>query len=282
MVTLSAHDLRRVLDAADQMLEVQDFWAVEQVLLPQLVALLDSDMAVYHHVDLDPDGIEEVDVFWPRTLFGPLMEAYSGVMRQHPFVPAFASSLPSTPMRITEFLSQRQWRATAVYQESHGPLGAHQQMTQVLANRGLRLRAVTVARASPAYTDRERAVLCVLCRHLRAAVRRAYASSVAYAAQRLVPTVGPVLLGRTDHVLHAPAAVGTRAGRPQVCTPREGEVMQLVASGHTNAQVARSLGIAPATVAKHLEHVYAKLGVDNRVAALRAFDAPEARSRSGP
>lgn len=274
MVTLSARDLRRVLELAEQVLDVQDFWAVEQVLLPRLVALLDSDMAVYHHVDLDPDGIEEVDVFWPRTLFGPLMEAYSGVMRQHPFVPAFAMCPPATPMQITDFLSQRQWRASAVYHESHGPLGAHQQMTQVLASRGARLRAVTVARVSPAYTDRERAVLSALCRHLRAAVHRAYAGSVGYTAQRLVPTVGPVLLGRRDHVLDAPAAVRTRAGRPQVCTSREDEVMQLVARGHTNAQVARLLGIAPATVAKHLEHVYAKLDVDNRVAALRVLDAP--------
>jgi DNA-binding CsgD family transcriptional regulator len=61
-------------------------------------------------------------------------------------------------------------------------------------------------------------------------------------------------------------------------SPREREVLDLVSSGLTNGQVARRLSISPRTVHKHLEHVYAKLGVTNRVAAaMRHVAAAPAR-----
>jgi DNA-binding CsgD family transcriptional regulator len=57
--------------------------------------------------------------------------------------------------------------------------------------------------------------------------------------------------------------------RPLGLTAREREILALVAHGHTNAQVAADLWISPATVAKHLENVYSKLGVGTRTAAVR-------------
>ena len=53
---------------------------------------------------------------------------------------------------------------------------------------------------------------------------------------------------------------------------REVEVLQLAGSGDSNAALAQRLGLAPATVKKHLENIYAKLGVRTRgqaVALLR-------------
>jgi DNA-binding CsgD family transcriptional regulator len=58
-------------------------------------------------------------------------------------------------------------------------------------------------------------------------------------------------------------------------TPREREVLALVAEGLTNAQIARRLWVAESTVAKHLEQAYAKLGVRSRTAAV-------ARLRTAP
>ena len=55
-------------------------------------------------------------------------------------------------------------------------------------------------------------------------------------------------------------------------TAREADVLACVASGMTNLQVARNLGISVRTVMKHLQHLYPKLGVTSRVAAtVRAF-----------
>jgi DNA-binding CsgD family transcriptional regulator len=50
-------------------------------------------------------------------------------------------------------------------------------------------------------------------------------------------------------------------------TPREREIMDLVAEGRTNAEIAERLWVSPVTVRKHLENVYAKLGVHTRTAA---------------
>ncbi|GAA1408970.1 response regulator [Catellatospora coxensis] len=50
-------------------------------------------------------------------------------------------------------------------------------------------------------------------------------------------------------------------------TPRETQVLQLVAGGHSNSAIARRLFISEATVKSHLVQVFAKLGVDNRTAA---------------
>jgi len=53
---------------------------------------------------------------------------------------------------------------------------------------------------------------------------------------------------------------------------REVDVLRLVARGMTDAQIAETLFISARTVHKHLEHVFAKLGVRTRTAAVnRAF-----------
>ncbi len=53
----------------------------------------------------------------------------------------------------------------------------------------------------------------------------------------------------------------------QVLTPREGDVLRLVAAGLTNRQVATELGIAEKTVKTHATSVFAKLGVRDRTQA---------------
>lgn len=50
-------------------------------------------------------------------------------------------------------------------------------------------------------------------------------------------------------------------------TPKQSEVLLWVAQGKTNAEVALILSITEATVKKHLEHIFEKLGVEKRGAA---------------
>jgi HD-GYP domain-containing protein (c-di-GMP phosphodiesterase class II) len=54
---------------------------------------------------------------------------------------------------------------------------------------------------------------------------------------------------------------------PRGLTAREVEVLALLARGHSNAQIARRLVLAPKTVSNHVEHIYAKLDVSSRAAA---------------
>ena len=51
-------------------------------------------------------------------------------------------------------------------------------------------------------------------------------------------------------------------------SPRETEILSWVTQGKTNPEIGMILGISPRTVQKHLEHIYGRLGVENRHAAI--------------
>src|SRR5262249_4295737 len=72
----------------------------------------------------------------------------------------------------------------------------------------------------------------------------------------LSPTVATRLIGQ----LRQPAS--------EPLSQRELEVLELIAGGSSNREAARQLFISEATVKTHLLHVYAKLGVNDRAAAV--------------
>lgn len=76
---------------------------------------------------------------------------------------------------------------------------------------------------------------------------------------------------------------GQDRGRMERLTPREQDVLRLVAAGLTNQEIARRLGIRAGTVKINVERVLAKLGATNRTqAAVRALEnrliAPQSTS----
>jgi DNA-binding CsgD family transcriptional regulator len=74
-------------------------------------------------------------------------------------------------------------------------------------------------------------------------------------------------LGATADLSRLPRA-GAEATGLDGLTPRETEIIALVAEGSTNRQVAAELVISEKTVSRHLANVYLKLGVPNRTAAV--------------
>lgn len=60
---------------------------------------------------------------------------------------------------------------------------------------------------------------------------------------------------------------------PSGLTTTERRVLELVATGRSNAEIAADLYVSVATVRKHLENAYRKLGVHSRMAAVVAFGA---------
>jgi DNA-binding NarL/FixJ family response regulator len=52
---------------------------------------------------------------------------------------------------------------------------------------------------------------------------------------------------------------------------REFQIMELVAIGKLNKEIAGELNIKPDTIAKHLHHIFQKLGVQNRTEATLKF-----------
>jgi DNA-binding NarL/FixJ family response regulator len=71
------------------------------------------------------------------------------------------------------------------------------------------------------------------------------------------------LASRGLHVL-PPAQAGAPSPGPDVLTPREAEVMELLRSGRSNAEIAQTLHVSIETVRTHARRIYRKLGVKTR------------------
>jgi DNA-binding NarL/FixJ family response regulator len=67
----------------------------------------------------------------------------------------------------------------------------------------------------------------------------------------------------------AGGAAGTAAGPDNDLTPREAEVLRLIAGGQSNREIARSLFVSEATVKTHVNRIFAKTGSRDRAQAIR-------------
>ena len=90
--------------------------------------------------------------------------------------------------------------------------------------------------------------------------------------ERLFPAIRAAARGETVLAPTVATRLVNRMRRPaeEALTSREVEVLELVARGSSNADIAAALFISEATVKTHLLHTFAKLGVDDRTAAVVA------------
>jgi DNA-binding CsgD family transcriptional regulator len=148
-------------------------------------------------------------------------------------------------LKISDFYSARQRHSTGMYTNWFGPDGIEHELALALpAGPGpatgprRTVRLLLQRGPGPDFSERDRALLALLRPHLH----QAYLD-----AER------------------------RRCGTP-LLTPRHWELLHLVAAGHTNAQIARRLGVTEGTVRIHLQNIYRRLQVSSRTAAVtRAF-----------
>jgi DNA-binding CsgD family transcriptional regulator len=144
-----------------------------------------------------------------------------------------------------DFYSVRQWHSTGLYTDYYRPYGTEHALETAVsgwpgqaAGPGRTVRLVFFRGPGPDFSERDRGLLALLRPHLH----QAYLD-----AER------------------------RRHGVPRL-TRRHWELLRLVAAGHTNAQIARRLGVSEGTVRIHLQNIYARLQVSSRTAAVtRAF-----------
>lgn len=106
------------------------------------------------------------------------------------------------------------------------------------------------------------------CRVLAARARRALADEDTAAMELEAARTVFVELGAAPDVLRVDALRRGTAGRaPVALSPREVEVVRLVAEGKTNRTIAGELYLSEKTVDRHLSNVFAKLGISSRAAA---------------
>jgi DNA-binding CsgD family transcriptional regulator len=150
-------------------------------------------------------------------------------------------------MLLSDFLSRRQRLRNPWYLEVQRPRGVEYECKLLLPSPARTVRGFFFVRGPEVhdFNERDRAVLTMLRPHL-----------------------------------HAIREDWEARNRPACLTARETEVLHLVAEGLTNAQIAARLVLSPATVRSHLAHVFEKLGVQTRTAAVAAaFHLPPANAR---
>lgn len=168
------------------------------------------------------------------------------MQRRHPLVQWFGVSGDPTPTTVG-----RLPRAVApavdfaLLTETLGPGGFEQQLSIPYHLSGDEHRAFVLARAGDDFPQEDVAL-----------------------ARRIQP-----LLDLVNRQVRA--SQGRRADRAAAAglTPREVAVLRLLADGRTAVAIGRRLGISPRTVTCHLEHVYRKLGVADRLQAVLAAQA---------
>lgn len=88
-------------------------------------------------------------------------------------------------------------------------------------------------------------------------------------AEQIHRAVADAAAGRTALAPEVAARLMDRVRQPsQSLSAREVELMQQLAAGYSNREMARLLFISEATVKTHLVHIYQKLGVESRVGAV--------------
>ncbi len=151
------------------------------------------------------------------------------------------------PIRRSDLQSMRSFRSSGVYADVVRKIGIDEMLALALKPGSLHV-CISLNRTGPDFTP---AAVDLLTR-LRPLLTRRIARLAANRANQLAVGEGAAWPGRAD------------------LTPRQEQVLRLVASGLTDAAIGHRLGCSPRTVDKHLEHIYRRLGVSCRAAAIAA------------
>lgn len=238
MSSLRTIDLRHALDVVDADRINQPGEPMPWAFLEGIAELVDADGVSY--LEQDPyaqRGLHDQDTVSGASEGGSADEAWFwSLYWDSPCSYPQRSGDLETVLSPLDLTSARQWRQHPM-EEFMRHHGVHDELVVSLTPDGTLDRRLMIWRGDgPAFGERERLLLALLRPHLVA--------------------VHLQILSRHGH------------GDPQVLTPRQRQLLQLVAAGFSNMQIAHRVGISEGTVRKHLENAYARLGVTNRVAAV--------------
>ena len=236
--------VRRAVLLVDGLAELDDPAGFADVVLPGLAALVGCEMLSYN--EIGPAAGQVRYCGYPAGVLAVVDQAmFAAHVHQHPLVNYYRRTGGNEPVKISDFLSRQQLHRTGLYAEFFRRVSVEHQIAIRLPGADAQVIGVALSRQRTDFTEADRELLGLLRLPLMTALLRAHAR---HDAQRALATTAP--------------------GELADLTDREIQILQLVALGRTNTAIAHTLDVSPRTVAKHLEHIYRKLGVSSRTAAV--------------
>ncbi|MEY9969527.1 DNA-binding CsgD family transcriptional regulator [Streptacidiphilus sp. MAP12-16] len=239
--------LRRILAVIDLLLDAVDEETLLPALLPMLLQAVPGDSLTWSL--RTPTGRHPISA--PAGLFGPdavhtfFLHAAADPLFRH------TDTGSGVPLRRSDLQTRAEYHRLATYTDVLRPVGAEYQLAMAFpagyTRTGRRTVCLSVNRSGRDFTQTDVAGASLL------------RARLTHALDRLAPP------------LPTPAGV----------TARESAVLDLLARGLTDQQIAHCLDVSARTVDKHLEHAYAKLQVHGRVEAANlwlAASTPRPRS----
>jgi DNA-binding CsgD family transcriptional regulator len=210
--------------------------------LPELVG---SELTTLSVCDLD-GGHRSVVSDQPGAISRREIEVFDRYFYDHPLVREHGRNPDAVTKRIADCVPAGTFRGSALYNEYYRVIGIdHVTAVPIYVDRRFLVSFVLNRSGGSGFSDRERDLLEIVRPHLANLYRLGIAA---------------------DRVSEVPADVPFDVASVPL-TPREREVLDWVAAGKTNRDIAAILGASPRTVEKHLERIYEKLGVETRTAA---------------
>jgi DNA-binding NarL/FixJ family response regulator len=213
------------------------------LLLPALVNLVGADCALWTELDQAAGSPPRRMVGYP----GPLLdEQTAAAVEKHaqdfPLIRHTRPGGDGRPIRRSDLQSMRSFRSSGMYADVVQKIGIDEMLAMALkpGNKPGNLHVcISLNRAGPDFTP---------------------------AAVDLLTQLQPLLTRRVERLA---ASQVNQPGRADLTT-RQLQVLRLVTAGLTDAAIGHRLGCSPRTVDKHLEHIYRRLGVSCRTAAIAA------------
>ena len=239
--SLTNADLRGALDALHTIGEdcpgAEAFARRGVECLPRLVS---SELTTLSVCELET-GHRSVVSDRPGSISRREIEVFDRYFYDHPLVREHGRNPRAVTRRIGDLVSGVDFRSTPLYNDYYRVIGVDHVMAVPIHVDGQLLVSFVFNRSGRGFSDRDRDRLEVMRPLLGSLYRLGRAADRAADASR-------------------PAAAAL--------TPRETHVLRWVGAGKTDKDIAAILAISPRTVHKHLQHIYEKMGVETRTAAL--------------
>ncbi|MBB1258980.1 helix-turn-helix transcriptional regulator [Streptomyces alkaliterrae] len=257
----------RMLDLAVGVMSTEAPEAVWPLLTDELLAALDGELIVVKEV---PWTREQGDVVIrsPRRpsevgVGGDSVQAH--IRSGYPFIDRYGAGADWAPQSAARVVGARTWQNSPTADALRQAFGTRHVFGLPLPSSGPHVSGFLVHRAGGDFSRHDERYAARVQPLLKAAT--AHRSLLT----ALRASTGSERRRQANHALAVPL------------TPRETNVLHLLATGLTAEVIGRRLGISPRTVHKHLNALYRKLGAADRLSAvLRAQDAGLLPVSAGP